>query len=310
MTRFSVLRTIFGLLLGALLLTSTVSAQQLRIGSKQFTEQVVLGQLMVQLLEHAGYPVVDSTSLGSTDVNRLALENGEIDLYAEYTGTAVNFLGNQVEIPEGLTQNAAGLYEFVSTNDLNLNGLVWLGASPANNTYAFAVSRSFAEENGLTSMFDFAEYVTAGKFVMMAVGDEFAQRADGLQAFERAYEFELGDDQLLVLAGGTPAQTEQALAAGTNNVNVAMAFATDGQLQAYDFVVLDDPSGAQPIFNPAPVVRQEALDAFPELPELLDPLFASLTNEVMQELNGAVDVAGANPTDVARTYLEENGYLD
>jgi osmoprotectant transport system substrate-binding protein len=305
---------IAGLIL-ALLLTvagTSVHAQSeaIRVGSKQFTEQVVLGQLIVQALEHAGFTVVDHTGLGSSDVNRLALINGEIDVYPEYTGSAINYLTGQTEIPEGITQDADGLYEFVSSTDLELNNLVWLDPAPANNTYAFAVTRAFATENDLESVADLARYVNEGGRVMMAVGDEFAQRSDGLQAFERAYGFQLADDQLLVLAGGTPAQTEQALATGANNVNVAMSFATDGQLKAYDFVVLADPEGAQPVFNPAPVFRAATLETHAGIPELLNPLFALLSNEALQELNAAVDVAGANPQDVAHDFLEANGFLD
>src|SRR5690606_6176508 len=161
------------------------------------------------------------------------------------------------------------LYQWVSETDLEANNLVWLEPAPANNTYAFAVTRAFAEEHGLTSVADYADYVNDGGTVMMAVGDEFAQRADGLQAFEEAYGFELTDDQLLVIAGGTPAQTEQALAEGANNVNAAMAFATDGALMAYDFVVLADPEGAQPVFQPTPVVRGEVLEANPEIADVL-----------------------------------------
>lgn len=300
------------LMLALLVFGAGVQAQSdaIRVGSKQFTEQVVLGKLIAQVLEHAGLDVVDHTSLGSSDVNRLALENGEIDVYPEYTGTSVNYLSSQVDFAEGLTRDGPALYEFVSAADLEHNDLVWLGLSPANNTYAFAVTRAFATENDLTDMHDFARYVNDGGEVMMAVGDEFAQRSDGLQAFEELYGFDLGDDQLLVLAGGTPAQTEQALATGANNVNAAMAFATDGALKAYDFVVLEDPEGAQPIFNPAPVFRAEVLVAHPEIPGLLDPLFASLSNEALQELNAAVDVAGANPQEVAQEYLQANGFLD
>jgi len=280
-----------------------------RVASKQFTEQLVLGKIIVLALEDAGLEVTDQVNLGSSDVNRLALENAESDIYPEYTGTYLNYVPDTVEVPEGISQNAAGLYEWVSETDLAANDLVWLAPAPANNTYAFAVTRAFAEENGLVTVADFAAYVNDGGAVMMAVGDEFAQRADGLQAFENAYGFELSDDQLLVIAGGTPAQTEQALAEGANNVNIAMAFATDGALMAYDFVVLADPEGAQPVFQPTPVVRGAVLEAHPEIADVLDPIFSSLSNEALQELNSAVDVAGENPEDVARAYLEDNGFI-
>ncbi|MEX2534149.1 MAG: glycine betaine ABC transporter substrate-binding protein [Trueperaceae bacterium] len=298
----------------ALVLALTVGAvgfaqDSLRIGSKQFTEQIVLGKIMVLALEDAGYDVVDRTNLGSSDVNRLALANDEIDIYPEYTGTFLNYVSEQVEVPEGVSQNAEDLYEFVRETDAQ-NDLVWLQPAPANNTYAFAVTRSFAEENDLQSVADFAEYVNDGGRVMMAVGDEFAQREDGLQAFEEAYGFELTDDQLLVIAGGTPAQTEQALAEGANNVNVAMAFATDGALQAYNFAVLEDPEGAQPVFQPTPVVRADAIAENPEIADILNPIFSSLDNETLQGLNASVDVAGENPEAVAREYLEENDFID
>src|SRR5690606_14518802 len=121
--------------------------------------------------------------------------------------------------------------------------------------------------------------------------------------------FELTDDHLLVIARGTPPQTEQALAEGANNVNAAMAFATDGARMAYDFVVLADPEAAQPALQPTPVVRREVLQANPEIADVLNPIFSSLSNEVRQELNSAVDVAGENPEDVARSFLEENGFI-
>lgn len=283
--------------------------QPIRVASKQFTEQLVLGKIIVLALEDAGLAVTDQVNLGSSDVNRLALENAESDIYPEYTGTYLNFVPASVEVPDGISQNAQGLYEWVSETDLEANNLVWLEPAPANNTYAFAVTRAFSEEHGMTSVADLASYVNDGGEVMMAVGDEFAQRADGLQAFEEAYGFELSDDQLLVIAGGTPAQTEQALAEGANNVNMAMAFATDGALKAYDFVVLADPEGAQPVFQPTPVVRGDVLEANPEIADTLNPIFTSLTNEALQELNAAVDVGGENPEDVARGFLEDNGFI-
>lgn len=283
--------------------------QPVRVASKQFTEQLVLGKIIVLALEDAGMSVNDQVNLGSSDVNRLALENAESDIYPEYTGTYLNYVPAGVDVPEGISQNAEGLYQWVSETDLEAHNLVWLEPAPANNTYAFAVTRAFAEEHGMTSVTDFADYVNDGGTVMMAVGDEFAQRSDGLQAFEVAYGFELSDDQLLVIAAGTPAQTEQALAEGANNVNVAMAFATDGALRAYDFVVLADPEGAQPVFQPTPVVRGEVLEANPEIADILNPIFASLSNEVLQELNAAVDVGGENPEDVARGYLQDNGFI-
>ena len=296
------------LLLGASLVWA--QADPVRVGSKQFTESIVLAKLIVYALEDAGFTVDDRSPLGGTDVNRSALVNAEIDVYPEYTGTALGLFFPEMDFPEGLTRDAEASYEHLRELDREQNDLVWLAPAPANNTYGFAVTRAFAEEHGLETMEDFAAYVSAGGEVMMASGDEFAQRPDGIQAFEELYGFELGDDQLLIIAAGTPAQTLQALAEGASDTNVAMTFATVGAVVAYDFVVLTDPLGAQPIFNPTPVFRADVIDANPGIPDILNPIFTSLTNEVLQELNARVEVDGENPDEVARDFLREHGFMN
>ena len=307
------LRTTFALFATVALLGGALAFAQddpIRVGSKQFTESIVLAKLIVHALEGAGFTVDDRSPLGGTDVNRSALVNAEIDVYPEYTGTALGLFFPDVEFEEGLTRDAEASYTRLRELDRDLNDLVWLAPAPANNTYGFALTRAFAEQHGLVSMEDFAEYVSAGGEVMMATGDEFAQRADGIAAFERLYEFDLSDDQLLIIAAGTPAQTLQALDQGASNTNVAMTFATAGEVAAYDFVVLTDPRGAQPIFNPTAVFRAEVLEANPEIADILNPIFSSLTNESLQELNARVAVDGEPEDAVARDYLMEHGFLN
>jgi osmoprotectant transport system substrate-binding protein len=311
---------LLGLVLAGALLGGAFAQEPIRIGSKQFTENILLGKVIYYALEDAGYPVEDRTNLGSTQVNRAALTSGEIDVYPEYTGTAIsNYFreeaaAGEVEIPEGASQNAAQSYEIVSELDLELNDLVWLQVAPANNTYAFAVTRQWSEENGITSLPEFAEYVREGNYVKVATGDEFAQRPDGIPSFERTYDFSFSDDQLLIIAGGTPAQTEQALAEGANDVNVAMAYGTDGALMAYDFIVLSDPEGAQPVFQPGPVFRLEVIEAFdgtePSIADVLEPIFATFDEVTLQGLNARVEVDGESPDDVALSYLQENGFIE
>lgn len=284
------------------------------VGSKQFTEQIVLGKIMILALRDAGFEVTDRTNLGGTAVNRDALEAGEIDTYPNYTGTAISNWYRDIEwaqeaIPADASGNAYASYAWVSSLDAALFDLIWLRPAPANNTYALAVTAQFAEENDLETVGDLADYINEGNFVRIAAGDEFAQRPDGLPAFYETYGFELSEDQLLVIAGATPAQTEQALAQGSNDVNVAMAYGTDGALQAYNFVVLDDPDGAQPVFQPTPVFRGEVIRAYPQIAGVLNPIFATFDNETLQGLNAQVEVDGLNPEEVARTYLEENGFI-
>lgn len=293
---------------------ATTSAQDdpISVGSKQFTENIVLGQIILVALEDAGFAVEDRTNLGSTQVNRDALVNGEIDVYPEYTGTALYNYFNDVEwasIPDEAYRDRSLGYALVSSFDAAANDLIWLEPTPANNTYAFAVTRQFAEDNDIFTAMDFADYVNSGGEVYMATGDEFAQRPDGVPAFEETYGFDLTEDQLLIIAGGTPAQTEQALNEGANGVNVAMAYATDGALQAYDFIVLEDPLGAQPIYAPTPVFRGEVVRNNPEIAGILSPIFRSLDNVTLQTLNATVEVDGENPRDVAEAWLAENGFI-
>ncbi len=313
------MRKFFSILLVTLIALSafgSMAAAQgndpIRVGSKQFTEQIVLGQIILLALEDAGYAVEDRTNLGSTAVNRDALVNGEIDIYAEYTGTAVSNHFQDipwVDFPDSAWGDRTVGYPLVSAYDAAINDLIWLRPAPANNTYAFAVTREFAEEHDMYSVEDLADYVNEGGEVYVATGDEFAQRPDGIPAFENTYGFDLFEDQLLIIAGATPAQTEQALAEGANNVNVAMAYATDGALQAYDFVVLDDPLGAQPVYAPTPVVRGEVLRASPQIAAVLNPIFAALDNVTLQTLNARVEVDGENPVDVAQSWLQESGFV-
>lgn len=303
---------LLALVLSAFAAVTSAQDSPIRVGSKQFTEQIVLGQIMLAALEDAGYAVEDRTNLGSTQVNRDALVNGEIDVYAEYTGTALYNYFNDVEwasIPNNAYNDRILGYSLVSSFDAAANDLVWLEPAPANNTYAFAVTAAFAEENDIYTAMDFADYVNSGGEVYMATGDEFAQRPDGIPAFEETYGFDLTEDQLLIIAGGTPAQTEQALNEGANNVNVAMAYATDGALQAYNFVVLEDPLGAQPIYAPTPVFRGDVLRANPEIAGIMSPIFRALDNVTLQTLNARVEVDGENPADVANEWLTENGFI-
>jgi osmoprotectant transport system substrate-binding protein len=285
------------------------------VGSKQFTEQIVLGKVIIEALRANGYEVTDRTNLGGTAVNRDALEAGEIDVYPNYTGTAISNWYRDIpwaneSIAEGTSGNAYASYATVASLDAALFDLVWLRPAPANNTYALAVTREWSEEHDITTMPEFAEYVNEGGEVVLSTGDEFAQRPDGLPAFYETYDFELSEDQLIIIAGATPAQTEQALATGQNNVNVAMAYGTDGALMAYDFVVLEDPEGAQPVFQPTPVFVGDVIREYPEIAGILNPIFATFDNPTLQGLNASVEVDGLSPDEVARTYLEDNDFID
>lgn len=286
---------------------ASLAENPVRVASKIDTEGGLLGQIIVILLESNDIPVEDRTALGATNVVRQAIISGEIDMYPEYTGNGYYFFeGTDPEI----WKDAKKAYETVAAFDLEKNGILWLQPAPANNTWAIASRRDLAEEEGLVTLDDFADYVNSGGKVKLACSEEFASRPDVLPAFEKAYGFHLEKDQLLILSGGNTAQTEQAASMGTDGINFAMAYGTDGGISILDLVVLEDSKGVQPVYQPAPIIRKEALEAHPEIREILAPAFRNLDMETLQRLNGRIAVEGLDPAAVARTYLQEQDLLD
>lgn len=277
------------------------------VASKIDTEGALLGNMIVQLLESGGFDVVDSTEFGTTDVIRRAIFNDEIDIYPEYTGNGGFFFSGT---ESSLWQNAATAYETVRDYDFRENNIVWLQPAPANNTWAVAIRQDVAQAEGLVTLEDFADFVNAGGTVKLAGSEEFVSRPDALPSFEEAYGFNLSDDQLLILSGGNTATTIQAAARQTDGVNTAMAYGTDGALAALGLVVMRDSLGVQPVYEPAPIVRAEILDEYPEIAGLLEPVFRTLSLETLQGLNAKIAVDGLPAANVARDYLVENGFID
>jgi osmoprotectant transport system substrate-binding protein len=277
------------------------------VGSKIDTEGSLLGQMMILMLEKNGYDVVDKTQTGATSIVKAALETGEIDMYPEYTGNGAFFF-NEQDSP--VWNNAQQGYERVKQLDKEQNNIVWLAPAPANNTWAIAVPKSLADSEGLTTLDDFAAYVNGGGYVKLIGSEEFITSPVALPKFMEVYGFTLSGDQLLSVSSGDTAQTERAASEGTDGVNAAMAYGTDGSLAAFDLVILEDPKGAQPVYEPAPRVRGEVMDEHPDIADILDPVFESLTLETLQTLNGKIAVEGLNPKDVARDYLTDMGFLD
>jgi len=271
------------------------------VSSKIDTEGSVLGQLIIQRLEQGGIATEDRLQLGATNIVRQALLSGEIDLYPEYTGNGAFFFDMT---DSDVWHDAEQAYARVREMD-EAHGLAWLTPAPANNTWAMSVRGDLAREHGLASLDDLVDYLDAGGEFKFAASAEFVESEQALPAFQQAYGFELTADQLLVLSGGNTAATMRAAALQTSGVNAAMTYGTDGGLNALDLVVLEDTRGVQPIYQPAPVVRDEVLDAYPEMPGLLEPLFQSLDLETLQQLNAQVAVEGRDPRQVAQEYLDK-----
>ncbi|MCF7915091.1 MAG: ABC transporter substrate-binding protein [Spirochaetaceae bacterium] len=276
------------------------------IASKIDTEGALLGSMIVQLLDHHGYETVDKTEFGTTEVIRKAIRAEEIDIYPEYTGN-VAFFHNDADNPAWKDPQEA--YARAVELDEEAYDLRWLQPAPANNTWAIAVRQDLADQNSLLTLEDLAEYVNNGGNLKLACSEEFASRQGALPSFEEAYDFKLEKDQLLILSGGNTATTERAAAEQTDGVNAAMAYGTDGALAALGLVVLEDNRNVQHVYQPAPLVRGEVLEKYPEIETILNPVFGTLDLKTLQSLNSRLAVHGEAASDVAKEYLQENGLL-
>ncbi len=280
---------------------------EVRVGSLLDSEGSVLGAMIIQMLEANGIQTADKTKFGTPDVVRKALLQGDLDASVDYTGSGAFYVGPE---SDPLWSDAAKGYEQIKTKDLEQNKLVWLTPSPANNTESIAVMKTFADANNLKTMEDFAAYVNKGGVVKLIGAQAWMDNPLGLKGFESAYGFTLNKDQLIGLSTGVTAEFMKALANGTDGVNAAEVYGTDGGLADLGMVVLADPKSVPPVYEPAPVFREEITAAYPEIESILAPVFKSLTLEKLQELNKAVAVDGQDPKAVARKYLTENGFLN
>jgi len=285
---------------------STETKGPIVIGSKIDTEGELLSSIIKVVLEDAGFTVEDKSQTGTTDVVRKALLSGEIDIYPEYTGSGLIFFEGQD--PATYKDPEKG-YETVAKLDLEQNDIVWLEPAKANNTWLIALKKDFASTQNLATMTEFATYVNDGKTVKLAGSDEFFNNSDAMPAFIETYGFRLAENQKVVFSGGNTAQTEKAVADGTDGVNFGMAYGTDGALADLGLTVLEDDKGAQLVYWPVPLIRKATLDEFPEIRDLLDPVFASFDIAKLQELNARVQVNGEPADTVAREYLETNGLI-
>ncbi|SFU95290.1 glycine betaine ABC transporter substrate-binding protein [Halomonas korlensis] len=285
--------------LTGLALASTLSAAQAEIvvGGKNFTEQQILTSMTAQYLEGLGYEIEKRAGMGSA-ILRQAQENGQIDMYWEYTGTS---LINYNDVTEQLSPEET--YARVKELDAE-KGLVWLEPSDANNTYALAMREQDAEERGIETLSDLAETINDGEELSFALNAEFYAREDGWRPLLEAYDFRVsrGDIQRMDTGLVYPALRD-------GDVDVGLVFATDGRIPAFDFRVLEDDEGFFPAYALTPVVREETLEANPELAEQMNALSSLLDDETMAELNARVDVERETIEDVAESFLQDNDLL-
>jgi osmoprotectant transport system substrate-binding protein len=279
-----------------------LSGVSIAVGSKDFDEQLILGEMMVAAFEAAGAEVDNKVNLGGTNVARAALESGEIDIYMEYNGTGWTVHLGQSDPsfdPEVLTSGVRDM-------DLAENGIVWVGRSPFNNTYGFASSPEVTEANGgafdLKSMM---EYVRDNSDAVVCMESEFPSRPDGLILTETHAGIDLPDNQQLILDTGI-IYTETA----NNNCDFGEVFTTDGRIPALGLTLVTDP-GVNILYNVSGTIRQDKYNEAPEAFDgIIEAVLAPLDNIKMAELNGKVSAEGEDPADVARDFLVAEGLID
>jgi len=274
---------------------------EVTVGSKDFTENILLGEMLAQALAAQGADVTNQINLGGTSVNREALLAGDIDVYPDYNGTGWTVhLGN-----DDPSTDPQELYEVTAAADLEENGIQWVGRSPFNDTYGFASNGDLTAENGGPfTADDMFAYVDANPDTVVCMESEFPDRPDGLVLFEEGTGITIPQDQIQILETGL-IYTETANGA----CDFGEVFTTDGRIEALNIDLVEDP-GYSILYNVSYTWNDEHFqDNADTYTEIVETILAPLDNEKMAELNAMVDVDGEDAADVAQEYLTEVGLL-
>jgi len=270
------------------------------VGSKNFTEQYILGELYAQTLEANDFTVERQLNLGSEQIADGALQDGQIDFYPEYTGTALvallGYEGENPATPEETYEEARSRYAERDPAD------TMLPYANFNNNYGIFVRNDIAEQYGLQSLDDLAD---AASNLTFATFSEFQDREDGYPNMVENYP---GMDEFEdVITANDLGLRYQGVENGEADVGVG--FLTDGQLTSPELMVLEDEKSIWPFYYPAPVVRSDVLEENPEVEDILNSVTETLDVDIIRELNGRVDVEQEDPEDVARDHLEQQGLI-
>jgi len=293
--RLSILSAVAAAVMAALAFKPAAAADPIKVGSKNFTEQYILAEMYAALLEHAGFEVERKINLGGTLIAHQALTTGEIDLYPEYTGTALSAV-----VKGTMSTDAAKVYDEVKSFYAKQFNLTWLKPTGINNGYVIVVRKETADADSLKSLSDLAKVANT---LVFGGGAEFPDRADGLPGLKRVYNAEFKEFKQFAKLGLRYDALSQ------KEVDVVNGAATDWQIGAQDLVPLADDKGLFPPYYVAPVVRQQILDANPKVAEVLDSLGSHLDNATMRTLNAKVENDHEEAKDVAEAFLKEKGLL-
>lgn len=280
---------------------AALQGAEIRVGSKEFDEQLLLGQIAIIALQAAGAKPVDETNITGSDNVRKALTGDEIDLYWEYTGTGwVSFLKKDESIPD-----PEKLFDAVKKAD-TANDITWWARSPANNTYAIAANQSVIDKHGIKTLSDYAALVKqtpadAGT----CMGPEFKSRDDGFAGLSKKYGFQLPAAQEHLVNDAVVYTT-----AGEGKTCVfASVAATDGRVAAQKLTVLEDDRDFFPVYNPAITIRTSVAEKYPELEAVFTPIAEKLDSDTLTELNKKISVDGEDANAVAKEWMQSEGLI-
>ena len=281
----------------SLLLTgcSSSNKNQVTIGGKNFSEQDILVEILKQTIEgNSDIKVVPKAFLGGTSVVAAALDKGDLDIYVEYTGTALLHI-----LKEPLETDPDKAYKIVKEGYKAKKNILWLNPLGFNNTYAITMRASQAEQLKIKTISDLVPY--APKF-SIASDAEFAERPDGLQGMEKAYNIKFSKASSM----------DAGLMYGAiqdNQVDTIAAFATDGRIPAFKLKILTDDKHFFPPYQAAPIIRTDTLTKYPQLEGILNKLSGKLTDQEMASLNAQVDLDKKSPKEVAEKWLKTQGII-
>lgn len=293
-----------GTLAGPVADVKPLKGATIAVGSKNFTEEILLGKMTVILLKSAGADVKDYTNIPGSAAARQAQLVNQIQVEWEYTGTAwLTYLGHDKPIPDSQKQ-----YVAVRDEDKKKNGLTWLPPTPMNDTYTMAVTQQTAKKYGLKNLSDMAKVPVSDR--TYCVESEFTDRPDGLKGMLQTYKLPLGNPK------GVPRSNLKTLQTGAiydatakGDCTFGEVFTTDGRIQALHLIPLQDDKSFFPKYNGSLVVRDQLMADYPQLADLFAPLSQRLTNGVIAKLNAEVDVDGREPADVAYDWLKQQGLI-
>jgi osmoprotectant transport system substrate-binding protein len=294
-----------GKLAGPLKDTKSLDGVTVSVGSKNFTENILLGKMAIILLQSAGATVTDLTNIPGSASAREAMLNGQIQAMWEYTGTGwITYLGHEKPIPDEQKQ-----YTAVRDEDVKKNDLVWLPPAPMNNTYGFAITKKTYDKYKITKLSQLNKVPVQDR--TFCVESELINRPDGLKGMLDKYGVPLGDPKGVPRGNLKTFQTGAIYdATAKGSCNFGEVFTTDGRIIALNLRVLEDDRSFFPKYNVSLVLNQQTAEKYKQIADIIKPVSEKLTNKVLLRLNADIDVNGREPADVAFEWLKKEGFVE